>query len=95
MFEVSSKTWEKRDIARVPVEIEAWLFQDGLGEAFSIKNISSYGALLEGGYVPNVGSIVELATDQIEVEAEVRWRREGACGLLFRRRIVLLDLLGS
>ncbi|HKY82652.1 MAG TPA: PilZ domain-containing protein [Sphingobium sp.] len=72
---------ERRE-ARSEVNIPATLVEEGVGTPVTIKNISSYGALLDGRSVPTIGSQVTIITDRHELWATVIWTRDGQCGVL-------------
>lgn len=58
-----------------------------------IRNISSTGALVEGGALPPAGSRVRLSRGSLTVAAEVVWLANGRAGLKFAGSIFVADWL--
>lgn len=87
MYQATSPQWEKRSDQRHSLDIAAFLYFEGIGEPVLIKNISPYGALLEGRYFPPVGSRVELIAEGLEVGASVIWLGPDRCGVLLNHEI--------
>ncbi|CAN5156805.1 hypothetical protein BH10PSE13_BH10PSE13_02960 [soil metagenome] len=86
-YQTPSTMWEKRSDQRHSLDIEAFLYFDGIGEPVLLKNISHYGALLEGRYFPPVGTMVELIADGLEVAASVIWLGPDQCGVLLSHEV--------
>jgi hypothetical protein len=74
---------ESRYIANAP----ATLLWDGITEPVTIDNVSSYGALVRGLYLPPVAARVTLIADHLEVCGTVIWRGDERCGLLLSRAV--------
>ena len=72
-----------RRAARTSTFLAAALFCDGSSSPARILNISSIGALVESGLVPNVGALVQLVRGPLIAHALVVWSGEGQCGLKF------------
>jgi len=87
MYQTHSTTWEKRSDPRHSLDIEAFLYFEGVGEPVIIKNISHFGAMLEGRYFPPVGSSVELIAVGLEVPASLIWLGPDQCGLLLSHEV--------
>ena len=83
----------ERKEPRSEVNIEATLFHDGIGAPVTIKNISSYGALLGGRHVPPMGAQVTIITDRHELWATVIWTGQDRCGVLLSQPVDI-EMLG-
>lgn len=74
---------ERRRESRYDAEVEATLNWDGISQPVKIRNISIYGALLTGTWLPAVGEWVTLIAQGLEVCGTVIWDGPDRCGLLF------------
>lgn len=58
-----------------------------------VRDLSSQGALIEGGIVPTPSSSVRLCRGSLSVAGEVIWRRDGRAGIRFAAKIFVADWL--
>lgn len=63
--------------------MEAGVFHEGLGVSARIKNMSHFGALLAGRYVPPIGSRISVITREFDISATVVWIGADRYGVLF------------
>lgn len=73
---------DRRKERRFAANIDAVLTWDGISQPITIRNISIYGALIHGVYLPVIGTRVTVIADHLEVCGTVIWRSEERCGLL-------------
>lgn len=52
-----------------------------------VRNLSSRGALLDGGSLPPAGSTVRLVRGALTAEARIAWQADGQAGIRFAREI--------
>ena len=78
---------ETRREPRFAAEIAAILSWDGVSQPVQIQNISTYGALLVGAWLPPIGQRVTLICDGLEVCGTVIWERPDRCGLLLSHAV--------
>ena len=78
---------EQRRETRYAADIDASLLWEGVSQPVSIRNISIYGALLIGAWLPAVGQRVTLIAEGLEVCGAVIWKGEDRCGLLLTRPV--------
>ena len=86
---------ERRRESRYAAEVDATLNWDGISQPVTIRNISMYGALLTGTWLPPVGEWVTLITDGVEVCGTVIWDGPDRCGLLLSRPIDPLAVIAE
>ena len=84
---------ERRREKRYHADVEAMLSWDGIVQHATIRNISIYGALLAGVYLPPVGTRVTLITDHLEVCGTVIWDGLDQCGLLLASAVDPLAII--
>lgn len=82
-----SRAADARSAARKSIYLAAALYSDGCSSPVRIRNIASTGALIEGGSVPGVGTLVQLVRGALIVHCIVAWSVDGRCGLKFSGRI--------
>lgn len=58
-----------------------------------IRNMSSGGALLEGGTLPRIGEHLSLRRGALSVSGRIVWRNEGKAGLRFEHEVQVMDWL--
>jgi len=68
---------------------------DGISQPATIRNISPYGALLCGAYLPAVGTRVTLIAERLEVCGTVIWLHDDRCGLLLSREVQPLEIVSE
>ncbi len=78
---------ERRRESRFAAELAAMLHWDGISQPVHIRNISIYGALIAGPWLPTIGERVTLIADGLEVCGTVIWQGPDRCGLLLSRAI--------
>lgn len=78
---------EQRRETRYAADIDASLLCEGVSQPVSIRNISIYGALLIGAWLPAVGQRVTLIAEGLEVCGAVIWKGGDRCGLLLTRPV--------
>lgn len=84
---------ERRKEHRFAADIESMILWDGMSQPVTIKNISSYGALLHGCCFPPINTRVTLITDGLEVCGTVIWLGADQCGLLLSTPVEPLAVL--
>lgn len=92
---IALRQCEERVELRHEANIPATLFHDGVGVPATIKNISSYGAMLSVQYAPPLGSQVSIITDGRELLATIIWARDDKCGVLLNYSVDPADWLVS
>jgi hypothetical protein len=73
---------ERRRDRRHGAHIDAVLAWDGISQHVTIRNLSIYGALIHGAYLPTIGERATVIADHLEVWGTVIWRGADLCGLL-------------
>jgi hypothetical protein len=81
-----ARTEQQRD-HRYDADIDASLHWEGFGQPVTIRNISLYGALLIGGWLPPVGKRVTLVAGGLEIGGTVIWEGPDRCGLLLSHAV--------
>lgn len=78
---------ERRREQRFAAQAPATLNWEGTSQPVRICNISVYGALVSGAWLPVVGERVTLIADHLEVCGTVIWNGPDRCGLLLSHAI--------
>ncbi|OAN56504.1 PilZ domain-containing protein [Sphingobium sp. TCM1] len=86
---------ERRREKRFAADVEAILSWSGLSEPVEIRNISIYGALLAGAWLPPVGERVTLIAVHLEVCGTVIWNGPDRCGILLSRAVDPVAIIGE
>lgn len=86
---------ERRRESRFAAEIDATLSWGGISQPVLIRNISIYGALLTGQWLPAVGERVTLIAEGLEVIGTVIWEGPDRCGLLLAREVDPVAVIGQ
>mgnify|MGYP003336350694 CR=1 FL=1 len=86
---------ERRAQPRLSTDIDSAIMWDGRREAVTIRNISAYGALLDGRVFPPLHTRLTLATEIFEVDGSVIWLGTGRCGLLLEGPVDVSRLIGQ
>ncbi|MEC3949464.1 PilZ domain-containing protein [Sphingobium sp. HWE2-09] len=86
---------DRRRESRFSADIGAMLHWDGISQPVTIRNISIYGALLSGTWLPVVGEWVTLIADGLEVCGTVIWEGPDRCGLLLSRPVDPLAVIAE
>ncbi|BBD97799.1 PilZ domain-containing protein [Sphingobium amiense] len=81
-----ARTEQPRD-NRSHADIDASLRWEEFQQPVTIRNISIYGALLIGGWLPPVGKKVTLVAGGLEIEGTVIWEGPDRCGLLLSHAV--------
>lgn len=63
------------------------------GGPVKVRNLSSVGALVEGGVLPEAGERVSLQRGSLHTDGEVVWCKNGRAGLRFTARVTVADWL--
>jgi hypothetical protein len=84
---------ERRREPRFVTAIDSRLLWDGASEPVTIEEISCYGALLNGKYLPEVGSRVTIVADCLEVVGTIIWTGADQCGVLLSSPVEPLELI--
>ncbi|WP_175551302.1 PilZ domain-containing protein [Sphingobium sp. YR657] len=87
MLNALACTSERRHSPRESVEIHCTVNWAGLYEFATIKNMSIYGAQLEGFEFPPVGTPVTIVVDQVELCASIIWADGEKCGVLLEHDV--------
>lgn len=86
---------ERRKEPRFAAHIDGILSWDGMSQSVIIRNISAYGALISGAYLPVLGDRVTLIADHLEVCGTVIWRSQERCGILLTSEVDPYALLAD
>lgn len=86
---------ERRRESRLAAEVGAMLHWDGISQPVTIRNISIYGALIVGAWLPTIGERVTLIADGLEVCGTVIWEGADRCGLLLSHAIDPLAVIAE
>ncbi len=78
---------------RVRVLLSAKLSTTTEESSVKIRDISLSGAMLQGRFLPRVGSDVMLTRGSFEIFATVAWRRDDMCGVAFDSPLSRLEEL--
>lgn len=73
---------ERRCSPREPANIPCTVNWSGLYEFALIRNMSIYGAQLEGLDFPPAGTAITIVVDQVEICASIIWAEGERCGAL-------------
>ncbi|MDO7836101.1 PilZ domain-containing protein [Sphingobium sp. HBC34] len=85
---------DQRRESRFAAEIDATLSWGGVSQPVIIRNISIYGALLTGAWLPAVGERATLIAEGLEVCGTVIWEGPDRCGLLLSSAIDPVATIG-
>lgn len=80
---IESPAADARIAPRESLYLAAALYCDGSPVPVKIRNLSTSGALVEGGALPGVGSLVQLIRGSLIVHALIAWSAGSRCGLKF------------
>lgn len=80
---ISERRQSQRESANVPCTVN-WA---GLYEFATIKNMSIYGALLEGFVFPPAGTAVTIMVDHVEICASIIWADGEKCCVLLEHDV--------
>ena len=86
---------ERRREQRFAAQIPAMLSWDGTSQPVEVRNISIYGALVVGAWLPVVGERVTLIADRLEVSGTVIWNGPDRCGLLLSHAVDPRAIIGE
>jgi hypothetical protein len=78
---------DHRSQGRSNVFLAAVLVSGGVALPVRVRNLSTRGALLEGGSLPQGGAAVRLVRGDLSADAEVAWQRDGLIGIFFAGEI--------
>jgi len=87
------RTVDARESARTNLFLAAVLHGTQFSAPVKVRNMSATGALVEGGVVPQAGTMANLVRGSLAAPAEVVWSAEGRCGLRFLSFISVRDWL--
>jgi hypothetical protein len=85
---------DRRRESRYAAGIDATLLWNGISQPVKIRNISIYGALLIGAWLPPIGQRVTLIAQGLEVCGTVIWEGSDRCGLLLSRAVDPIAIIG-
>lgn len=77
--------WRKE--RRQSASISCTVLWDGLYEYATIRDISIYGAQLEGFCFPPVGTRISIIAEGLEICATIIWLGDNKCGVLLAREV--------
>jgi hypothetical protein len=80
---------------RYGADVDASLLWEGVSQPVTIRNISVYGALIIGAWLPAVGQRVTLIAQGLEVCGTVIWEGPDRCGLLLSRAVDPLAIIAE
>jgi hypothetical protein len=78
---------DHRSQSRSNVFLSASLLSGTAQLPVRVRNMSRYGALLDGGSLPAAGATVRLVRGELSVEGQIAWHRDGQAGLRFAGEI--------
>lgn len=84
---------ERRREARYITQIECRLLWEGVNQPVTIRDISHYGALVNGRYLPPVGTRATLIAEGLETTGTIIWLGVDQCGILLSRMIEPLSVI--
>ena len=84
---------EARVEARTSLFVMAALYTDSGSSPVKVRDLSSAGALLEGGSIALPGTMVRLCRGSLSVAGEVIWRRGERAGVRFHSSVSVGDWL--
>ncbi len=78
---------ERRCSTREPANVPCIVNWSGLYEFATIRNMSIYGAQLEGFEFPPTGTAVTIVVDHVEICASIIWADGEKCGVLLEHDV--------
>lgn len=87
MLNALAYTSERRLSPREPANVPCTVSWSGLYEFAAIKNMSIYGAQLEGFDFPPAGTAVTIVIDKVEICASIIWVDGAKCGVLLEHDV--------
>lgn len=85
---------EQRRESRFSADVDAILCWEGVSQPVIIRNISIYGALVVGMWLPSVGQRTTLIAEGLEVCGTVIWEGPDRCGLLLTSEVDPVAIIG-
>jgi len=86
---------EHRAARRTNLMLAAEIEQDGRYTPVRIRNLSETGALIEGSFLPDKGTILTLHRASFHIGATIAWSGGGRCGIHFDRPISVPQWTGK
>ncbi|KAA9012043.1 MULTISPECIES: PilZ domain-containing protein [Sphingobium] len=87
MLNALARTPERRHQPREAANVPCTVNWSGLYEFATIKNMSIYGAQLEGFVFPRAGTPVTIVVNQVELCASIIWADGEKCGVLLEHDV--------
>ena len=87
MLNALARTPERRHQPREAANVPCTVNWSGLYEFATIKNMSIYGAQLEGFVFPRAGTPVTIVVNQVELCASIIWADGEKCGVLLEELV--------
>ncbi len=87
MLNALAQSPERRCSLREPANVPCIVNWSGLYEFATIKNMSIYGAQLEGFEFPPTGTAVTIVVDHVEICASIIWADGERCGVLLEHDV--------
>lgn len=84
---------DARQQPRTSLFVMAALYSAFGSAPVKVRDMSSTGALIEGGVVPPAGTKILLSRGSLEVAGEIVWSREGRAGLRFDSHVSVREWL--
>ena len=84
---------DRRQNPRTSIDVPCTVFWSGLYEYAAIRNISIYGAQLEGFAFPPVGTAITIVADRVEICASIIWVNGERCGVLLAHDVDPLSFI--
>jgi hypothetical protein len=84
---------EARREPRTNMFVMATIYADTGSAPVKVRNLSSSGALVEGGVLPPPGATFRLCRGSLNITGEVVWSRDGRAGLRFASGVSVADWL--
>ncbi len=87
MLNALAQSSERRCSPREPANISCTVSWSGLYEFALIRNMSIYGAQLEGFDFPPAGTAITIVVDRVEICASIIWADGERCGVLLEHGV--------
>ena len=87
MLNALAYTSERRLSPREPANVPCIVNWSGMYEFATIKNMSIYGAQLEGFDFPPAGTAITIVVDTVEICASIIWVDGAKCGVLLEHDV--------
>src|SRR4051794_22353201 len=84
---------QNRRASRSPVMLRAQIEVGEQSETVILRNLSAGGALIEGKWLPAVGSVIVFVRNELRVQARIAWVQRNLAGVAFECPLDRAELL--